>query len=81
MLKTILFGFATNGYVSLRELEDSCKEVNLRFMYLMDHEVHPIRLLDILSMRHSEILLRNYSVISNQKIFEKEHTDLQHFIY
>ena len=38
MLKTILFGFMTNGYVSLRELEDSCK-VNLRFMYLMDHEV------------------------------------------
>ena len=37
MLKTILFGFMTNGYVSLRELEDSCK-VNLRFMYLMDHE-------------------------------------------
>ena len=35
MLKTILFGFMTNGYVSLRELEDSCK-VNLRFMYLMD---------------------------------------------
>ena len=37
MLKTVLFGFMTNGYISLRELEDSCK-VNLRFMYLMDHE-------------------------------------------
>lgn len=36
MLKTVLFGFMTNGYISLRELEDSCK-VNLRFMYLMDH--------------------------------------------
>ena len=34
MLKTILFGFMTNGYISLRELEDCCK-VNLRFMYLM----------------------------------------------
>ena len=42
MLKTILFGFMTNGYVSLRELEDSCK-VNLRFMYLMDHEVPSYR--------------------------------------
>ena len=31
MLKTILFGFMTNGYISLRELEDCCK-VNLRFM-------------------------------------------------
>ena len=42
MLKTILFGFMTNGYVSLRELEDSCK-VNLRFMYLMDHKVPSYR--------------------------------------
>ncbi|EFC96968.1 transposase [Hungatella hathewayi] len=35
--KTILFGFMDTGYVSLRELEDRCK-VNLRYMYLMDHE-------------------------------------------
>ena len=34
MLKTVLFGFMANGYISLRELEDSCK-VNLRFMYLI----------------------------------------------
>ena len=38
MLKTVLFGFMANGYISLRELEDQCK-VNLRFMYLMDHQV------------------------------------------
>ena len=36
MLKTVLFGFMANGYISLRELEEQCK-VNLRFMYLMDH--------------------------------------------
>ena len=36
MLKTVLFGFMTSGYCSLRELEDNCK-VNIRFMYLMDH--------------------------------------------
>ena len=29
MLKTILFGFMANGYISLRELEDSCR-VSLR---------------------------------------------------
>ena len=29
MLKTVLFGFMANGYISLRELEDQCK-VNLR---------------------------------------------------
>ena len=38
MLKTVLFGFMTNGYISLRELEDQCR-VNLRFMYLMGNEV------------------------------------------
>ena len=37
MLKTVLFGFMTSGYMSLRELEDSCK-VNIRFIYLMDNE-------------------------------------------
>ena len=38
MLKTILFGFMETGYASLRELEDRCK-VNIRYMYLMDHEI------------------------------------------
>ena len=42
MLKTILFGFMANGYISLRELEDSCR-VNLRFMYLMDHKTPSYR--------------------------------------
>ena len=37
MLKTILFGFMSNGYISLRELADKCK-VNLRYMYLMEHQ-------------------------------------------
>ena len=70
MLKTILFGFMTNGYVSLRELEDSCK-VNLRFMYLMDHEVPSYRTFGYLSMRYSASLLRNYSVISIKKFLRK----------
>ena len=42
MLKTVLFGFMENGYISLRELEDQCK-VNLRFMYLMDHQTPSYR--------------------------------------
>ena len=37
MLKTVLFGFMISSYCSLRELEDNCK-VNIRFMYLMDHQ-------------------------------------------
>ena len=42
MLKTVLFGFMSSGYCSLRELEDNCK-VNLRFMYLMDRETPSYR--------------------------------------
>ena len=44
MLKTVLFGFMTSGYCSLRELEDNCK-VNIRFMYLMDHQTPSYRIL------------------------------------
>ena len=40
--KIFLFGFMANGYISLRELEDQCK-VNLRFMYLMDHQTPSYR--------------------------------------
>ena len=32
----------TSGYCSLRELEDNCK-VNIRFMYLMDHQTPSYR--------------------------------------
>lgn len=37
MLKTVLFGFMREGYISLRGFQDSCR-TNIRFMYLMDHE-------------------------------------------
>ena len=33
MLKTILFGFMDEGYISLRKLHDNCK-LNIRYMYL-----------------------------------------------
>ena len=77
MLKTVLFGFMANGYISLRELEDSCR-VNLRFMYLMDHKTPSYRTFgyfinEILSDSIEEIFCD-----VNKKIFEKEHVDLQH---
>lgn len=77
MLKTVLFGFMTQGYMSLRELEDSCK-VNIRFMYLMDNE-HPTYrtfgyfINEVLSSSIEEIF---YYI--NQKIFAEEHVDLNH---
>ena len=77
MLKTVLFGFMTNGYCSLRELEDNCK-VNLRFMHLMDWETPTYRTFghfinEILSESIEEI----FSDI-NHAIFEEEHVDLEH---
>ena len=77
MLKTILFGFMTNGYVSLRELEDSCK-VNLRFMYLLDHKVPSYRTFGYFINEILSDSIEKLFCDINQKIFEKEHTDLQH---
>lgn len=77
MLKTVLFGFMNQGYMSLRELEDSCK-VNIRFMYLMDNE-HPTYrtfghfINEVLASSIEEIF---YDI--NQKIFDDEHVDLKH---
>ena len=77
MLKTVLFGFMTSGYCSLRELEDNCK-VNLRFMYLMDRETPTYRTFgyfinEILSASIEEIFAD-----INHAIFKEEHVDLQH---
>ena len=77
MLKTVLFGFMTRGYCSLRELEDNCK-VNLRFMYLMDRERPSYRTFGYFI---NEILSESVEEIFadiNRAIFEEEHVDLQH---
>ena len=77
MLKTVLFGFMTNGYCSLRELEDNCK-VNLRFMYLMDRQSPSYRTFGYFI---NEILQDSIEEIFsdiNHAIFEEEHVDLQH---
>ena len=77
MLKTVLFGFMTSGYCSLRELEDNCK-VNLRFMYLMDRETPSYRTFGYFI---NEILSESIEEIFadiNRAIFKEEHVDLQH---
>ena len=77
MLKTVLFGFMTKGYISLRELEDQCK-VNLRFMYLMEHAAPSYRTFGYFI---NEILKDSIEEIFcdiNKKIFEMEQVDLQH---
>lgn len=77
MLKTVLFGFMTQGYMSLRELEDSCS-VNIRFMYLMDNERPSYRTFGYFI---NEVLAGSIEEIFkeiNQKIFEEQHVDLDH---
>ena len=69
--------FMANGYISLRELEDQCK-VNLRFMYLMDHQAPSYRTFGYFI---NEVLADSIEEIFqdiNQKIFGTEHVDLQH---
>ncbi len=77
MLKTVLFGFITNGYISLRELEDSCK-VNLRFMYLMNHETPSYRTFGYFIHEVLGDTIEDIFYDINNKIFEEEHVDLQH---
>lgn len=77
MLKTILFGFMTNGYISLRELEDSCK-VNLRFMYLMDHQTPSYRTFGYFIDNILKPSVEELFMDINKKIFAQEHVDLDH---
>ena len=77
MLKTVLFGFMTSGYCSLRELEDNCK-VNLRFMYLMDRETPSYRTFGYFINEVMNDSIEEIFADINRKIFEEEHVDLQH---
>ena len=77
MLKTVLFGFMTNGYCSLRELEDNCK-VNIRFMYLMDHQTPSYRTFGYFINEILQDKIENIFNDINQAIFNEEHVDLQH---
>ena len=77
MLKTILFGFMTNGYISLRELEDSCK-VNLRFMYLMEHQTPSYRTFGYFIENVLKSSIEELFKDINKAIFAEEHVDLSH---
>nr|WP_242826373.1 transposase [Lachnospira multipara] len=77
MLKTVLFGFMTSGYCSLRELEDNCK-VNLCFMYLMDRQTPSYRSFEYFINEVLQDSIEQIFYDINQAIFEEEHVDLQH---
>lgn len=77
MLKTVLFGFMTNGYMSLRELEDSCR-VNIRFMYLMDHDTPSYRTFGYFINEVIADSVEDLFHDINKVIFDKEKVDLNH---
>ena len=77
MLKTVLFGFMTSGYCSLRELEDNCK-VNIRFMYLMNHQTPSYRTFGYFINEILQDKIENIFNDINHAIFNEEHVDLQH---
>lgn len=77
MLKTVLFGFMTNGYMSLRELEDSCR-VNIRFMYLMDHDTPSYRTFGYFINEVIADSIEDLFHGMNKVIFDKEKVDLNH---
>ena len=78
MLKIILFSFMENGYLSLRNIEKSCK-TDIRYMWLLDGMAAPsfatfgnfIR--DELTTSIEDIFLA-----INRVIFEKDDVDLEH---
>ena len=66
-----------SGYCSLRELEDNCK-VNIRFMYLMDHQTPSYRTFGYFINEVLQDKIENIFNDINQAIFNEEHVDLQH---
>ena len=72
MLKTVLFGFMTSGYMSLRELEDNCR-VNIRFMYLMNNEKPSYRTFGYFINEVLKGSIRKIFIDVNKTIFEEEH--------
>lgn len=77
MLKTVLFGFMSNGYISLRELADNCK-VNLRYMYLMDHQTPSYRTFGYFINNIISHSIEELFCDINKRIFAEEHVDLSH---
>ena len=77
MLKTVLFGFMDEGYISLRNLEANCK-VNVRYMYLMDRATPSYR---TFSYFINDVLMDTVEELFkdiNQVIFKAHNVDLNH---
>ena len=78
LLKIILFSFMENGYLSLRQIEKSCK-TDIRYMYILDDMKAPTYVTignfikDNLKSKIEDIFVE-----INKVIFEKQNVDLSH---
>lgn len=77
MLKTILFGFMEEGYVSLRKLEDQCR-VNIRYKYLMGFEMPSYRTFGHFIKKYLEDNVEALFQMINAEIFKRDNVDLEH---
>jgi transposase len=78
MLKIILFSFMENGYLSLRNIEKSCK-TDIRYMWLLDGMAAPT-FATFGNFIREELTdsIENIFLAINQVIFEKDQVDLEH---
>ena len=78
MLKIILFSFMENGYLSLRNIEKSCK-TDIRYMWLLDGMAAP-SFATFGNFIRDELTssVEDISLAINQVIFEKDKVDLNH---
>lgn len=78
LLKVILFSFMENGYVSLRQIEKSCK-TDIRYMWLLDDMKAPSFVtLGNFIRENLTYSIQNIFTQINKVIFEKENVDLEH---
>lgn len=77
LLKVILFSFMENGYLSLRNIEKSCK-TDVRYMYLLDDMDAP-SFATIGNFIREELTdtIENIFIEMNKIIFEKENVELE----
>ena len=78
MLKIILFSFMENGYLSLRNIEKSCK-TDIRYMWLLDGMAAPT-FATFGNFIREELTdsIEDIFLAINQVIFEKDQVDIEH---
>ena len=78
MLKIILFSFMENGYMSLREIEKSCK-TDIRYMWLLDDMKAPtyVTIGNFINNELNNCIEDIFKEV-NKIIFMKENVDLDH---